>query len=186
MREVLSGDPLPVVARWVAESGQPTMTFATADAAGVPHARTVLVTAVDGEGVRFHSSSPTVKTRDIAVQPRVSGVFYWPGRQIVLAGSAAELPEADSRAAFGSRPLGLRRIAWAYAELGVDRELGDGEVERAFAAAGAAAEMPAGWTTIRLVPDRVDFWQGGTDEVAAAKTRFVRVDGGWRHHAALP
>ena len=81
MREDLAGnDPMAVLARWVAESGQPTMTFATADASGLPHARTVLITEVDATSVRFHSSRPTTKTTDIAAQPRASGVFYWPGR----------------------------------------------------------------------------------------------------------
>src|SRR6185369_3203906 len=109
---------MAVLARWVAESGQPTMTFATADASGLPHARTVLITEVDATSVRFHSSRPTTKTSDIAAQPR---------------------------AAFPRRPLGLRRLAWAYEALGADGSdsaVAPGDVERAFAAAGAAQEMP--------------------------------------------
>ena len=51
------------------------MTLATAGADGVPQARTVLVTAVDADSVRFHSSTPTRKTVDLAANPRVSGVF---------------------------------------------------------------------------------------------------------------
>ena len=131
------------------------MTFATADASGLPHARTVLITEVDATSVRFHSSRPTTKTSDIAAQPRASGVFYWPGRQVVLRGVASELSAASSRAAFPSRPLGLRRLAWAYEALGADGSdsaVAPGDVERAFAAAGAAQEMPPSWTTIRLVP----------------------------------
>jgi len=189
-REDLAGDdPMAVLARWVAESGQPTMTFATADAAGVPHARTVLITEVDATSVRFHSSRPTTKTTDIAAQPRASGVFYWPGRQVVLRGVASELPAASSRAAFPSRPLGLRRLAWAYEVLGAagsDSVVAQGDVERAFAAAGAAAEMPPSWTTIQLVPDRADFWQAGDDDTPAAKTSFTRGAGIWTARPALP
>ena len=187
-REELSGDPLAVLARWVAESGQPTMTLATADASGTPHARTVLVTAVDPTSVRFHSSTPTTKTRDIAVRPRVSGVFYWPalGRQVVVSGVATELDAEVSRAAYPTRPLGLRRLAWAYEALGVDTPLAPGDVERSFAAAGAAQTMPPSWTTICLEPDQADFWQAGDDDTPAAKTRFIRIDGEWHHHPALP
>lgn len=188
LRETPTGDPMVVLARWVAESGQPTMTLATADAAGVPHARTVLVTAIDATTVAFHSSSPTTKTRDIAARPQTSGVFFWPalGRQVVIAGPAAERPVAVSLAAFGGRPLGLRRTAWAYETIGVDREPAPGEVETAFAAAGAADEMPPGWTTIAVEPDRLDFWQAGDDDTAGSKTRFVRTGGVWRSHPALP
>lgn len=187
MFEVLSGDPLEILARWVAESGQPTMTLATADASGMPHARTVLVTAVDATSLRFHSSTPTTKTRDIDAQPRVAGVFHWPalGRQVVLAGVAAELDVEVSRAAFPTRPLGLRRLAWAYEALG-DAALAPDDVERAFAAAGEAREMPPGWTTIRLEPDQADFWQVGDDDTPASKTRFTRVDGRWQAAPALP
>jgi pyridoxamine 5'-phosphate oxidase len=187
-REVLDGDPMVVLVRWVAESGQPTMTFATADASGVPHARTVLVTAIDATSLRFHSSTPTTKTRDVTAQPRVAGVFHWPalGRQVVLTGVAAELSAEVSRAAFPTRPLGLRRLAWAYETLGVDAALAAGDVERAFAAAGEAEVMPPSWTTIRMEPDQADFWQGGDDNTAASKTRFTRVNGTWQVKPALP
>jgi pyridoxamine 5'-phosphate oxidase len=193
-REDLVGhDPMAVLARWVAEavaaSGQPTMTFATADASGTPHARTVLITAIDATSVRFHSSRPTTKTLDIAAQPRVSGVFYWPGRQVVLGGTASELPADVSRAAFPAQPLGLRRLAWAYDVLaagGSDTVVAHGDVERAFAAAGAATEMPPSWTTIRFLPDRADFWQAGDDDIPAAKTRFTRNGPDWTSQPALP
>lgn len=190
-RESPAGDPMAVLARWVAESGQPTMTLATADAAGVPHARTVLVTAIDATSLRFHSSTPTTKTRDIAAQPRVAGVFHWParGRQVVLQGLAQELAPEVSRAAFPSRPLGLRRLAWAYDALGADGSAGrlrPGDVERAFAAAGAATDMPETWTTVRVQPDRVEFWQVGDDAAPAGKTCFVRTSDGWTAYPALP
>ncbi|MBA3905364.1 MAG: pyridoxamine 5'-phosphate oxidase family protein [Pseudonocardiales bacterium] len=187
-REVLDGDPLGVLARWVAESGQSTMTLATADADGVPHARTVLVTAIDATSLRFHSSTPTTKTRDIAGQPRVAGVFHWPalGRQVVLAGRATELGAEVSRTAFPTRPLGLRRLAWAYETLGGEDEPGPGDVERAFAAAGDAQVMPSSWTTIRLEPDQADFWQVGDDDTPASKTRFTRGAGTWHAAPALP
>jgi pyridoxamine 5'-phosphate oxidase len=184
---------MAVLARWVEEavsaSWPPTMTFATADASGTPHARTVLITAIDATSLRFHSSRPTTKTLDIAAQPRVSGVFYWPGRQVVLRGTASELPADVSRAAFPARPLGLRRLAWAYDVLGAegsDTVLAHGDVERAFAAAGEAAEMPPSWTTIQLVPDRADFWQSGDDHTPAAKTRFIHDGEAWSSHPALP
>ena len=184
---------MAVLARWVEEavsaSWPPTMTFATADGAGTPHARTVLITAIDATSLRFHSSRPTTKTLDIAAQPRVSGVFYWPGRQVVLRGTASELScrrlaRGVPGAAAGLAPpgVGVRRAGGG----GSDTVLAHGDVERAFAAAGAAAEMPPSWTTIQLVPDRADFWQSGDDHTPAAKTRFIRDGEAWSSHPALP
>ena len=196
MPEQLSGDPLVVLARWMAAADHTTMTFATAGADGVPHARTVLVTEVDAAGVRFHSSTPTTKTRDLATNPRASGVFYWPapGRQVVLEGPATELDAETSRAGFRTQARQLQLIAWAYQALLPRLEpphyaVPPGAVEEAFdAAAGdpASREAPPTWTTIRLEPDRVDFWQAGTETSPSTKTRFVRDGEGWRHFPVLP
>jgi pyridoxamine 5'-phosphate oxidase len=200
MPEQLSGDPLAVLARWVTAAeaaGLPrTMTFATADADGVPHARTVVCTGIATDGVHLHSSTPTTKTRDLAANPRASAVFHWPalGRQVVLQGGAAELDAATSRAGFRTQPRQLQLLAWAYEALlpqlrAPDFAVPDGAVERAFAAAAAdpaSTEAPPSWTTIRLEPDRMDFWQGGTETSPQTKIRFVRESDGWRHFPVLP
>ncbi|GAA5126422.1 pyridoxine/pyridoxamine 5'-phosphate oxidase [Pseudonocardia adelaidensis] len=196
MPEELSGDPLAVLARWAEEAQQRTMTFATADADGVPHARIVLVTRIDADGVRFHSSTPTTKTRDIAANPRAAAVFHWPAaaRQVVLEGRAEELDAATSRAAYRTQARELQVLAWAYEALlpqtrPPDHAVPPGAVERAFDAAAAdpaSREAPPSWTTILLQPERVDFWQGGTETSPSSKTRFVRDGEGWRHFPVLP
>lgn len=204
MREDLDGNPMDVLARWVAEARAAelpmpsTMTLATAGPDGVPHARSVLVTEVDETSLRFHSSTPTTKTRDLAANPNVSAVFHWPslGRQVVLQGTAGELDAATSRAAFPTRPRQLQLIAWAYEALlprltAPDYALEPGAVEREFDAADTdprSYRMPPSWTTVRLVPHRADFWQAGTETTPPAKTRFVRErDGaGWRSFPVLP
>jgi pyridoxamine 5'-phosphate oxidase len=194
--ELLSGDPLTVLARWIAAGEHQTMTFATADADGVPHARTVLVTGIDPDGVRFHSSTPTTKTRDLAANPRASAVFYWPGhaRQVVLEGIAAELDAETSREGYRTQARQLQLIAWAYHALlprleAPDYAVPPGAVEEAFDAAAAdpaSREAPPSWTTIRLEPHRADFWQAGTESSPSTKTRFVRDGDDWRHFPVLP
>lgn len=198
-REPLGADPLAVLARWIDEAtaaGLPAphaMTLATADASGAPHARTVLVTAIDGDGLRFHSSRPTGKTADLAANPHAAGVFSWPalGRQVVLHGTARELAATVSRAAFDTRPPPLQRIAWAYDGLlpgltGPDYAVDAGAVERAFTAAAARPDMPPSWTTLELRPDRVDIWQAGDEHTPPVRTRFVRAAAGWRSFPVLP
>lgn len=192
-----------MLAGWIDEAvaaGLPApnaMTLATADADGIPHARTVLATTVDATGVVLHSSTPTTKTRDLAQNPHAAAVFHWPGlgRQVVLQGRAHELDAAASRAAYPTRPLQLKLLAWAYEELtpglaAPDFAVETGAVERAFDAAAARppAEltMPPSWTTVRLVADRVDFWRAGAELVPPNKTRFVLGAGGWRSFPVLP
>ncbi|MEN3298190.1 pyridoxamine 5'-phosphate oxidase family protein [Pseudonocardia sp.] len=202
MRDELGGNPLEVLRRWVDEAGAAgvpapgAMTFATADADGVPHARTVLVTEIDDVSLRFHSSLPTTKTRDLAVNPQASAVFHWPalGRQVILQGLAAELHPAVARAAYPTRPRQLRLVAWAYDVLAPtltapDYAVEPGAVEREFEAAAASdrdAAMPDSWTTIRLAPARMDFWQAGTETTPPGKTRFVAEGPTWRAFPVLP
>jgi pyridoxamine 5'-phosphate oxidase len=177
-------DPLEILARW-AGALPVAMTLATADASGAPHARTVLATVIDGDGVRFHSSVPTTKTRDIAANPRVSGVFLWPerGRQVVLHGTARELDAATSRAAFPTRPRPLQLLGWVYDQLPADEPLPPDAVQRAYDGAAERVEMPPSWTTVQITPDRLDFWRAGTPP---SKTRFVRAGEGWERYPVLP
>jgi pyridoxamine 5'-phosphate oxidase len=196
----LEPDAMAVLARWTAEAaaaGLPlptTMTLATTGPDG-PHARTVLITAVDAAGVRFHSSAPTTKTRDLDADPRASGVFHWPalGRQAILTGRAEQLDAAAALAAYPTRPRQLQLLAWAYEELApglaAPYRVAPGAVEAAFAAAAddpRSATAPASWTTIALTPARVDFWQAGTPTTPPTKTRYERTDGSWRSFPVLP
>lgn len=87
-------------------------------------------------------------------------------------------------------------VAWVYESLspslvapdnGVER----GDVERAFDQAAArdpaAVAMPPSWTTIRLVPHQLDFWQAGTELIPPDRTRFLpEAAGGWRCFPVLP
>lgn len=203
--EHLDGDPLAILRRWLGEAeagGEPmaaTMQLATADG-GEPHARTVVVTTVTDAGLTFHSSTPTTKSRDLRANARAAGVFHWPtaGRQVVVAGAVEELSAAESDAAYRTRPRQLQLIAWVYEELGqdlaapafaVDSALVQERMDAAAALDQATLERPPSWTTFRIVPERLDFWQAGTEVVAPTKTRFLRGPGSaaaWSRSEALP
>lgn len=204
----LDGDPIAQLVLWVLEGADEsataaptTMVLATADGDGAPHARTVVVTAIGGDGLRFHSSRPTTKTDDLAVNPRASGVLHWPalGRQAVVHGSAETLPDEVSDDAFPIRPRPLQLLGWAYEDLaerpvGPDGEQPPGAVEASFAAAAqrdaddaGPLPRPASWTTVELRPHRVELWRAGSDVAPPRRTRYLRADaGGWRSFPVLP
>lgn len=200
MHEQLDGDPIAILQRWTAEAGAPevpvTMTLATTDGLE-PHARTVVITSIAAAGLTFHSSTPTVKSRDLAAVPRAAGVFYWPaqGRQVVLAGAVRELTEEESRARYPHRPRQLQLVAWVYEDLGQNLAEPLAAVPSALIAErmAAAAERdvatlskPPSWTTFCLTPERLDFWQAGSETVAPTKTRFLLDGGAWVRSEALP
>jgi pyridoxamine 5'-phosphate oxidase len=164
------------------------MMLATTDKTGQPHARTVLVTVVDDTSVRFHTSWPTTKTRDLAANPRASGVFLWPslGRQVIVTGTAAELPRGVTVEAFPQRPRQLQQLAWAYETLLPASAIEEGDVERAFDAAEHETEAPPSWTTIALTVEHLDVWEAGTPTTPPRKHRYTRSATGWHVEPVLP
>ncbi len=192
----VSGPPLELLAGWLAEAaaagaGDPRcFTLATASADGTPHARTVLATGVDDTSVRFTTSRPSVKTADLAENPRAAGVFHWPTltRQVTLHGHAAELPPDEVRAAYARRSPQLRALAWVYEELGGRAPAGPGEVRPVFARHLELDPQapPPSWTTFALRPDRVEVWWMPDDAGPPSRVRFDRVGGGWTRRFVLP
>ncbi|GMA31029.1 pyridoxamine 5'-phosphate oxidase family protein [Litorihabitans aurantiacus] len=206
MPEAVGDDPLRTIATWAAPPASTTatapdgaappvlMALATAGADGAPHNRTVVVTSIDGVGLRFHSSTPTAKSRDLHENPRASGVLLWPdaGRQAVVSGAVVQLDAATSARAYLTRPRQLRLLAWVYEDLGQDladpwADVPEDVVQAGMrAAVGREDTAPPSWTTFALVPDRVELWRAGSELVAAARTRFLRDGERWVRRGALP
>lgn len=197
----VSGHPLRLLVDWVAEagggSGARCFTVTTASAGGAPHARTVLATRIDDDGVRFNTSRPSVKTADLAVNPQVAGVFFWPSltRQVTLHGRAVLLPGDDARGGYAEQSPNLRALAWVYETLGaaVGAAAGDAadpvEVRTVFDRflAEDPQQPPPSWTTVALHPDRVDAWWMPGGAGVATRARFtLDADGGWSRRYVLP
>lgn len=162
-------------ADWLAEAvaaGMPepnAMTLATADPDGRPSARTVLLKSYDHQGFVFFTNLHSRKATEILRNPYASLVFAWlpRHRQIVVCGTVAQLPRAETEAYFGQRPRGAQLGAWASPQSQV---LGSrAELERRYAEAVArfpkAVPAPPHWGGLRVVPETVEFWQGRADRL---------------------
>jgi pyridoxamine 5'-phosphate oxidase len=162
--------PLAQFDRWLEDAREggvelpEAMTLATADAAGRPSARTVLLKSVDADGFRFFTNTESRKARELAENPEAALVFHWPldpRRQVTVSGTVEPLPRDESEAYFRTRPLGSRLGAWAsrQSEVVPDRDA----LERAFAEAQAAygddPPLPPWWGGYLLRPRRLEFWQ---------------------------
>lgn len=146
------------------------MVLATADASGVPSARTVLLKAVDDRGFAFYTSRLSRKAAELAVNPHAALVLRWVQleRQVTVTGVVApfEGPEADEY--FVSRPRASQIGAWAsrQSEVIPDRATLDGlaaEIETRFD--GVDVPRPPYWGGYRLVPLSLEFWQGRPDRL---------------------
>ncbi len=164
-------DPFRLFGRWfrsvLAQGGQDphAMVVATADRRGRPSARAMLLKAWGPDGFVFASNYASRKAREMAASRRAAMLFYWPGRQrqVRIEGRVARVPPRESDAIWADRPRDAQLGAWASPQ---SRRLAGREtLERRLARvtarfAGRPVPRPAGWGGYRLVPDRIEFWQG--------------------------
>jgi pyridoxamine 5'-phosphate oxidase len=193
---VEESSPLTRVAAWYAEAvaaGVPepeAMALATADAAGRPSVRYVLLKGVDDRGVRFFTNYESRKARELAANARAALALFWQplGRQVRLEGTVERLGDAESDAYFATRGRGSRIGAWAShqsAEL-PDRaslEARARELDERFA--GADIPRPPHWGGYLLRPDVVELWQGRPDRLHDRDEWRLR-DGAWEARRLSP
>jgi pyridoxamine 5'-phosphate oxidase len=157
--------------RWLNEcvvAGLPepnAMVLATADAAGRPSARTVLLKGYDEAGFVFFTNYDSRKGGELAANPWASLVFPWLAmfRQVLVTGAVHRTSRAETEEYFASRPRGAQLGAWASPQ---SRPLaGRAELEDAWRAAedgfgDRPVPAPPHWGGFRVVPETVEFWQG--------------------------
>jgi pyridoxamine 5'-phosphate oxidase len=157
------------------------MVVATADARGIPSARTVLLRAVDDRGFAFYTNLHSRKGREALANPRASCVFSWIGlqRQVVVTGAVEQVADEEADAYWASRPAASRVSAAAspQSEVVASREALEEQWARV-AAQGEDVPRPAHWAGLRIVPDAVEFWQGRRDRFHD-RLRFRRQGGAW-------
>ena len=160
--------------------------LATADADGAPDARIVLLKGYDTTGLIFVSSYASVKAAQLAVNPRAALVVPWHAlqRQVRVAGRVERIGDAASDALWGPRPRGAQLAATASIQSTVVASR-DELVERVRLLDERSPEgplpRPSSWGGYRVVPERVEFWQGGADRLHD-RLRFRRDDAegdGW-------
>ncbi|MGY1747414.1 pyridoxamine 5'-phosphate oxidase [Blastococcus sp. SYSU D00695] len=190
--EDLAGSWLEQFDRWftdVVASGAAdpnAVVVATADADGAPDARIVLVKGYDEAGFVFGTSYASTKGAQLAVNPRAALVFPWHAqqRQVRVTGRVERIGDGASDALWDPRP----REAQLAAVASVQSTVVDSRDELEARVRLLDEETPAGsvprppvWGGYRVVPETVEFWQGGPGRLHD-RLRFVRDDaegGGW-------
>jgi pyridoxamine 5'-phosphate oxidase len=140
------------------------MTLATVSPAGAPDARIVLLKGVEGGGFVFYTNYESRKGRQLAARPEACLVLFWSEleRQVRIEGRVEKVSATESDAYFASRPAGARLSANASAQSAVvsGRSFLESEVRKVEEKFGANPPRPPQWGGYRVLPARIEFWQG--------------------------
>ena len=167
----LPADPVAAFRGWFAEAEKTEPAhpeaagLATVGADGRPSLRMVLVKGADDAGFDFYTNFRSRKGRDLGRNPAAALCFHWKKleRQVRVEGRVERLPEAMSDAYWATRPRDSQLGGWASAQsemLGSRAELEARVAELAVRFANRPVPRPEHWGGYRLVPDRLEFWQG--------------------------
>ncbi|MPQ99332.1 pyridoxamine 5'-phosphate oxidase [Modestobacter sp. I12A-02628] len=174
--DVLAASWLEQFDRWfadavAAEVPEPNaVVLATADADGAPDARVVLVKGYDADGFVFATSYASTKGAQLAVNPRAALVFPWHAlqRSVRVTGTVERVGPTASDALWDPRPRGAQLAAVASVQSTVVESRAE-LVERMRRldeqTAGQPVPRPDVWGGYRVLPQRVEFWQGGHDRL---------------------
>ena len=194
--EVAGSDPLVFFKKWFseAEAAQITeinaMTLATSDSQNRPHARIVLLKGLDNEGFVFFTNYDSDKGIEISANPNVALVFFWKEleRQVRIEGRIEKTAPNESDHYFHSRPAGSKIGAWASPQ---SREIPNRKIiETNYARyqqefSNIEIPRPPHWGGYRVLPTRIEFWQGRSSRMHD-RILFVNNGSGWERSRLAP
>jgi pyridoxamine 5'-phosphate oxidase len=189
-------DPMLQFTRWFeqalkAEVNEPNaMNVATVGPDGRPSSRIVLVKQFDERGFTWYTNYDSRKGEELRANPYAALLFFWSEleRQVRIEGRVELTSAEESDKYFHSRPLKSRLSAIASRQSApiADRAALEHNYEAVAAEAGEAPPRPANWGGFRLVPERIEFWQGRRSRFHDRIVYTRQEDGSWSRQRLQP
>ncbi|WP_316807984.1 pyridoxamine 5'-phosphate oxidase [Pedobacter agri] len=166
------------------------MTLATADKAGKPDARIVLLKGVDEDGFRFFTNYLSAKGKELKRNPYAALVFFWPDleRQVRIEGTVEKLDKETSEEYFVTRPVAsqIGAVASPQSQIIPNRAFLEEKFEELKAKSdGKTIVKPAHWGGYIVKPTRIEFWQGRRSRLHD-RINFELVKGSWVKNRLAP
>ncbi len=189
-------DPFELFDEWFGEAEdcglkEPTaVALATADEAGRPSVRMVLMKGCDERGFVFYTNVESRKGRQMSVNPYAALCFHWMplGRQVRLEGPVTMVTAAEADEYFASRQKDSQIGAWASKQsvplegmLALERRVAKYAIKYGI----GKVPRPDFWSGYRLAPERIEFWLHRASRLHE-RLLFERRDGGWDKQRLFP
>jgi len=166
------------------------MTLATSTKDGKPSARIVLLKGYDEKGFVFYTNYESQKGIELAQNPHAALVFFWKEieRQVRIEGMVEKNSAAESDAYFFSRPEGSRIGAWASPQSTIieTRELLETNVRHYTAEFKNSIPRPPHWGGYRVMPLKIEFWQGRSNRLHDRILYTKTTEGSWKAERLAP
>jgi pyridoxamine 5'-phosphate oxidase len=192
----VADDPIAQFTRWFeealkAEVNEPNaMSVATVGEDGRPSSRIVLVKQFDERGFTWYTNYASQKGQQLDSRPFAALLFFWSEleRQVRIEGRVERTSAEESDKYFNSRPLKSRLSAIASEQSApianrADLEHNYEEVARQY---GETPQRPQHWGGYRLVPERIEFWQGRRSRFHDRIVYTRQEDGSWTRQRLQP
>ena len=169
-RSELDDDPFKQFSLWFSQAiklgiVEPSaMSLATVDENEIG-IRTVLLKHFDEKGFVFFTNYGSKKSQQIEVKPQAALLFPWLDleRQIKIIGSVEKVTTLESIKYFASRPKDSHLGAWASqqsAAISSRSLLGSQFESMKNKFSKGEVPLPDFWGGYRVIPERIEFWQG--------------------------
>ena len=192
----VADDPIDQFARWFeealkAEVNEPNaMSLATVGEDGRPTSRIVLVKQFDARGFTWYTNYASQKGKQLDSKPFAALLFFWSEleRQVRIEGRVERTSAEESDKYFNSRPLKSRlsAIASEQSEPIASRAALEQHYEDVARQYGDTPPRPQHWGGFRVVPERIEFWQGRRSRFHDRIVYTRQEDGSWTRQRLQP
>ncbi|WP_264309027.1 pyridoxamine 5'-phosphate oxidase [[Leptolyngbya] sp. PCC 7376] len=195
----VNDNPMQQFATWFAEASEieeipepNAMVLGSVSADGRPSARVVLLKHFDNQGFVFFTNYTSRKSTELINNGFACLVFWWEPleRQVRIEGKVEKIAAAESDQYFHSRPRESQLGAWAspQSKAIANRETLEQnfvDLEKKYPE-GTEIPRPDHWGGFKVVPDKIEFWQGRPSRLHDRLVFSLQVDQTWQRERLAP